>query len=188
MVSALPADFYQLLRPIPAVGQDIEFTGNGKLKVLDHLLGHRDFSLETAAAFGPSGVIELCPEGEERSFIEQGGQHPLVAKEIGQVLGMVFMPGTSRDLLAGLLHEGIVHQKKEGRVGFNPEGLEEAHKGDRKNFLHRPGIFSQKASKTGEGALQEGAAEGSNQRGGMSFLSQLDEADHKGGEKFKRRA
>jgi len=149
MVSPLPADFYQFLSPIPAVGQDVEFTGDGKLKVLDHFLCHRDFGLEAAASFDSSGVVEFSPEREKRGFIEEGRQHPLVAKEIGQVLGMVFMPGASGDLLAGLFHEGIIHQKKEGGVSFDPEGVEEAGKGDRKNFLHCPGIFSQETGETG---------------------------------------
>ena len=112
----------------------------------------------------------------------------MVAKDVGQVLGMVFMPSTSRDLLAGFLHEGIIHQKKEDRVGFDAEGMKETLPGDFPNFLPCPGVISQKAGETGEGSFMKRAPKDSNQGGSMGFLPELDKADHKCGEELVRGA
>jgi hypothetical protein len=187
MIPTSAADFRQFLGPIPAVGQDIEFAGKREPKVLEHPLRHSDFGLETATSFGPSGMIEPGSKGQKGVFIEQSRKHPLVAKDVGHILGMIFMPSTPGDLLPGLLHEGVIHQKKEDGVGFDSQGVEESVEGDLPNFLRRPSVLSQKAGKTGKRSLQKMPAEGANQGGGMSFFAQLDETDDKRGEELARR-
>ncbi len=187
MVTQLPTDLNQLLGPIPAVGQEIELAGHGKFEILKHLLGHAYFGLKATASLDLLGMIEPSPEGQERGFIEQSREHPLMAKDVGQILGMIFIPGTPWNLFARFFHDRIIQEKKEERTGLNPQGVKELMQSRLQDLLHRPGVLSQKTGETGKRSLQEGTTKGLNHGRGVNLLAQLDEADNKRGEELERR-
>jgi hypothetical protein len=101
---------------------------------------------------------------------------------------MILMPTPSRDLLARLLDEGVVHDKKEDIPDPNPQPLEELMQGGFRNLLHGPDILSQESSETGEGSVQKRKAKGLNHGGRVGFFTQLDKADDKRGEDFERKS
>jgi hypothetical protein len=78
-----------------------------------------------------------------------------MAQDAGHVLSMILMPTPSRDLLARLLDEGVVHDKKEDIPDPNPQPLEELMQGGFRNLLHGPDILSQESSEAGEGSVQK---------------------------------
>jgi hypothetical protein len=124
MVTPCSTELSQRLSPIPAICQKIDFTGDREAKRLKHLFDQEDFGSKRAASFGPFRVIEVGPEGQKEVSIKEGKQDPLVAKDMGFVCSL-FMPGTSGHLPACLLSNGIIHDKKEGRMGFDPQMMEE---------------------------------------------------------------
>ena len=97
MVAIITARQSQFLRPIPAVGQNIEVAGPGQVQTLEDLFRQGDFRLEASASFGPFGMIEAGRQRQESLFIQERRQDPLVAKDIGQVLGMILIPTASGD-------------------------------------------------------------------------------------------
>ena len=119
MIAIIPTSLSQLFRPIPAVGQNIEFAGNGQAQALKHPFDQSDFRMETSASVGPLGVVEPGPQGQDRLFIEERRQNPLVAEDISQVLGMILIPSATGNLLPRFLDNRIVHKKKDDRAGFN---------------------------------------------------------------------
>lgn len=134
MIASAPADSNQLLCPIPAIGDDIEFARTRKLKISDHLLGHGNFGMEPAASLDTLSMIEPGPKGQEIVSVKQGRKDPLVAKDIGHIFRMIFVPGATGDLFSTLLSDRIVDNEKDHTTGFDSEGLEEPAQGD----LHQP--------------------------------------------------
>jgi hypothetical protein len=133
-------------------------------------------------------MVKLGPKGEEEVFIEQSRKDPLMAKDIGHLVGMVFMPSASRHLLSRLLRQGIVNHEKEDGVGFDLKGFKKVFHGHPNQFFLVPDIIGQKPGKTGEGSLPGRSDKGLNGRGSMGFLTQLDKPNHVGTKKLKRRA
>jgi len=82
MVVITPAKQGQFLTPIPAIGQNVELAGHGQAQALKDLLGQGDLGVETSAPFGSLGVIEPGPQGQDRLFIEERRQNPLVPEDI----------------------------------------------------------------------------------------------------------
>ena len=162
MVTTLSTKLDQFFRPIPAVHQYIELTRKRKVEYSEDPFGQGDFCLKGTPSSASLGVIELGPEGQEKVLIEQGREHPLVAKDIGHVLSMIFIPATSWDLLAGLLGKGIIHDKKEDRMGFDPQGMKELMQGDFCNLLQGPDVLPQESGEAGEGPVQKRPTEGLN--------------------------
>lgn len=146
MVTPCSTELSQRLSPIPAICQKIDFTGDREAKSLKHLFDQEDFGSKRAASFGPFRVIEVGPEGQKEVFIEESKEDPLVAKDMGFV-GSLFMPGTSGHLLACLLGNGVIHDKKEDRMGFDPQLMEELGQSDLCDLFHGPDILSQESSK-----------------------------------------
>jgi hypothetical protein len=124
MVTPCSTELSQRLSPIPAICQKIDFTGDREAKRLKHLFDQEDFGSKRAASFGPFRVIEVGPEGQKEVSIKEGKQDPLVTKDMGFVCSL-FMPGTSGHLPACLLSNGVIHDKKEDRMGFDPQMMEE---------------------------------------------------------------
>lgn len=124
MVTMLSADLSQWLRPIPSICQKIDFTRDRETETLKYLFGQGDFGLERAASFASFEVIEFGPKGQKEVLIKESKKDPLVAKDMG-FARPVFMPGTSWNLLSRLLGNGVIHDKKEYRMGFDPQIMEE---------------------------------------------------------------
>jgi hypothetical protein len=146
MVTPCATELSQRFSPIPAICQKIDFTGDRETKRLKHLFDQEDFGSKRAASLGPFRVIEMSPEGQKEVFIEESKQNPLVAKDMGFVCSL-FMPGTPGHLLACLLGNGVIHDKKEDRMGFDPQMIKELGQSDLRNLLHGPDILSQESSK-----------------------------------------
>ena len=111
-----------------------------------------------------------------------------MAKDIGHVLGMILVPPTAWNLFPCLLNQGVIHDKKEDIPGRDPQGPKELTQGNLRKFLHRPNALAQKSSEAAERSAQEGMGKGLDHGGRMDFFAQLDEADDKGREEFKRRS
>src|SRR4030042_4674948 len=109
MIATLSTDLSQRFGPVPAIGQDIELTRDRQCKDSKDLLSQGDFGLKGAATPRSFRVIELGPQGEEKVFVEQSREDPLMAKDIGHVLGMILMPTTARNLLTCLFNKGVIH-------------------------------------------------------------------------------
>ena len=63
MVATLSTDMNQSFRPVPTIGQEVEFTRDGKPKSFDNLFGQSNFSLKITTSFSPLGMIESGPQG-----------------------------------------------------------------------------------------------------------------------------
>lgn len=185
MVAMTPAKQAQFFTPVPAIGQNLEFAGNRQAQALKNLLSQGDFRLEESAAFGPFGVVEPGPQGQDRWFIEEGRQNPLVAEDVGQILGMILIPTASGDLLSRLLDNRVVQEKKDDGAGFNLEGMKEFAESRSQDLIHGPGILSEEPGETGEGSGKEGARQRLDHRGGVPFFSQLDETHEEGRKEFE---
>ena len=70
-----------------------------------------------------------------------------MAKDIGHVLSMVFMPATSWDMVAGLVNERIIDDKKENRSGRKSPNMEELIQRCLGHLLHGPTVLSKKSGK-----------------------------------------
>jgi hypothetical protein len=99
-------------------------------------------------------MIQFGPEGQKKVLVEQGKEDPLVAKDIS-LLSMISMPGTSGNLFACLLKNRVVHDKKEHRMGFDPQGMEELLQGDSSHLLHGPDILSKESGETGQRPMKK---------------------------------
>jgi hypothetical protein len=146
MVTPCSTELSQRLPPIPAVCQKIDFTGDREAKRLKHLFDQEDFGSKRAASFGPFRVIEMSPEGQKEVLIKESKKDPLMAKDMGFVCSL-FMPGAAGHLLACLLGNGVIHDKKEDRMGFDPQMMEELGQSDLCDLFHGPDILSQESSK-----------------------------------------
>jgi len=188
MIATFSTDQNQRFGPVPAISQDIELTGDRQCKGSEDLLSHGDFGLKGAATPRPFRMIELGPQGQKKIFEEQGREDPLMAKDIGHVLGMILMPPTAGNLLACLFNQAIIHDKKEDIPGGDPQGLEELMEGGLCNLFHRPNALAQESSEAGEGSSQERTSKGLDHGRSVDFFPQLDETDDKGREDFERRS
>jgi hypothetical protein len=146
MITPCSTELSQGFPPIPAICQKIDFTGDWEAKGLKHPFDQEDFGLKRAASFGSFRVIEVGPEGQKKILIEESKEDPLVAKDMGFVCSL-FMPGATGHLLACFLGDSVIHDKKEDRMGFDPQVMEELGQSDLRNFFHGPDILSQESSK-----------------------------------------
>ena len=185
MVAVTPTKQGQFLTPVPAIGQNIEFTSHGQAQALKDLLGQGDFGLEGSATFRPLGMIKTGPQGQDRLFIEERRQNPLVAEDMGQVMGMILIPSTAGELFPGFLNNRIVQEKKDDRTGFNLKGMEELMQSRSQDLIHGPGILSEEAGETRERSGKERARQRLDHGGGVPFFPQLDETHDEGGKEFK---
>ncbi len=103
-----------------------------------------------------------------------------MAKDIGHVLSMVFMPATSWDVASCLVNERIIDNKKENRLGRNSQDTEELLQRRLGHLLYSPTVLSQKSGKAREGSMQEGRRKGLHHGRSMNFFAQLDETDDEG--------
>lgn len=133
-------------------------------------------------------MIELGPQGQEKLFIEQGRKDPLMAKDIGHGLGIILMPPTAGDLLARLLNQRVIEDKKNDIPDTHPQCLKELIKGGLGEGFHRPKVLSQESSKAREGAVQKRMGKALNHGRRVNLSSQLDEADDKTRKEFKGRS
>ena len=76
-----------------------------------------------------------------------------MAKDIGHILGMIFMPSTPGDLVACFLDQGIIDNKKEDGVGFNSQNPKELVQGGLDHLFHGPEVLSQEAGEAGKRAV-----------------------------------
>lgn len=146
MIPPCSTDLSQRLSPIPAVCQKIDFTGDREAKTLKHLFNQLNFGSKGAASFISFRVIEVGPEGQKEVLIKERKEHPLVAEDMG-FARPVFMPGTSGHLSACLFGDGVIHDKKEGRMGIDSQMMEELGQSDLCDVFHGPDVFSKEASK-----------------------------------------
>jgi len=146
MITPFSTELSQRLSPIPAICQKIDFTGDREVKRLKHLFDQEDFGSKRAASFSAFWVIEMSPEGQKEVMIKESKEDPLMAKDMGFVCSL-FMPGTSGHLSACLLGNGVIHDKKEDRMGFDPQMIEELGQSDLGDLFHGPDILSQESSK-----------------------------------------
>jgi hypothetical protein len=146
MVTPGATELSQRLSPIPAICQKIDFTGDWEAKRLKHLFDQEDFGSKRAASFGPFRVIQMSPEGQKEVLIKESKEDPLMAKDMGFVCSL-FMPGATGHRLTCLLSNGVIHDKKEDRMGFDPQMMEELGQSDLRDLFHGPDILSQESSK-----------------------------------------
>jgi len=189
MIATLSTDLNQRFGPVPAIGQEINLARDRQCKGSDDLLSQGDFSLKRTAPPRPFRMIKLGPQGQKKIFAEQGREDPLMAKNIGHVLGMILMPTTAWNLLACLFSKRVIHDKKEDIPDSNPQRLKESMQSGPRDLLHSPTVFSQEPGKVGERRMgQDRMNKGSYHGGSVNFFPQLDETDDKGREEFKRRS
>jgi len=81
------------------------------------------------------------PQGQDRMFIEERRQNPLMAEDISQVLGMILMPGAAGDLFPRFLDNRVVQEKKDDGRGLNLEGMKEFVDRHSQDFIQGPGFF-----------------------------------------------
>jgi len=153
MISLLTTGLSEIFRPIPSIRQEIDFTRDGELKLSQDLFSHGHFGLKPSTTLRPFRVVEVGPKGKEKVFIQQSRKDPLMSEDVGQILGMIFMPATSGDLFAGLLGQGIIDQEKEDRIRFDLKGTEKMFQGGFDQLFLVPDIGDQKPGKTGQGSL-----------------------------------
>ena len=108
-----------------------------------------------------------------------------MAKDVGHILSMIFMPGTPRDFLACLLDQGVIDNKEQDRLGFDSQGREELMQSDFDNLFHSPDVLPQEPGETGEGSVEKGARNRLNHRRRVDFFAQLNEAHNEGREHFE---
>jgi hypothetical protein len=108
-----------------------------------------------------------------------------MAKDIGHILSMIFMPGTPRDFLACLLDQGVIDNKEQDRLGFDSQGREELMQSGFDNLFHSPDVLPQEPGETGEGSVKKGTRNRLNHRRRVNFFAQLNEAHNEGREHFE---
>ena len=111
-----------------------------------------------------------------------------MAEDIGQVLGMIFIPAAAGDLLPCFLNNRVVQEKKDDGAGFNLEGMEESMESRSQDLIHVPGILSEEPGETGERSGKERERQGLYPGGGVPIFPQLDEAHDEEIKEFERGA
>jgi len=187
MVTPCSTQLSQRLSPIPAICQKIDFTGDRETKSLKHLFDQEDFGSKRAASLGSFRVIEMSPEGQKEVSIQESKQDPLVTKDVG-FTGSIFMPSTAGHLLACLLDQRVIHDKKESRMGFDPQMIEELGQGDLCDLFHGPDVLSEESCEAGKRPVKKGVCEGLDHGGGMGLFARLKKADNIGRENLERRS
>lgn len=187
MITPCSTELGQGLSPIPAICQEIDFTGDRKTKRLKHLFDQEDFGSKRAASLGSFRVIEMGPEGQKEVSIQESKQDPLMTKDVGST-GSVFMPSTSGYPLACLLDQGIIHDKKESRVGFDLQMTEELGQSDLCNLSRSPDVLPEKSCEARKRSAKEGLGEGLDHGRGMGLFARLKKADNIGRENLERRS
>jgi hypothetical protein len=124
-------------------------------------------------------VINFGPEKREKVLAEFGREDPLIAKDIGHVLSMIFIPGASGNSLSRLLDDGILDDEKEGGMGLDAQHVKESLQSRFHNLLHRPSALSREPGEAGKRSRQESNIQRSNYRTGVSLFAQLDKANDK---------
>ena len=99
-----------------------------------------------------------------------------MAKDIGHILSMIFMPSTPGGFLTCLRDQGVIDNKEEDRLGVNSQGIEKLVQGGLDNLFHSPDVLPQKSGETGEGSVKKGTGKGLNHRRGVNLFAQLNEA------------
>jgi len=188
MVAITPAKPGQFLTPVPAIGQNVEPAGPRQAQALKDLLGQADFRVETSTSFGPLGMVEPAPQGQDRMFIEERRQNPLMAEDMSQVLGMILMPGAAGDLFPRFLDNRVVQEKKDDGRGLNLEGMKEFVDRHSQDFIQGPGILSEEPGEAAKRSGKEGTGQGLDHGRGVPFFPQLNEAHDEGRKDFERRA
>jgi len=188
MVAITPTKEGQFLTPVPAIGQNVELADHGQVQALKDFFGQADLGVETSASFDSLGMVEPGPQGQDRLFIEEGRQNPLLAEDISQVLGMILIPSAAGDLLPRFLDNRVVQEKKDDGAGFNLEGMKEFMDSRSQDLIHSPGILSKEPGEAGEGSGEKRARQRLDHGGGVPFFAQLDEAHDEGRKEFERRA
>jgi hypothetical protein len=187
MVTPGSTELSQRLSPIPAICQKIDFTGGWKAKGLKHLFDQEDFGSKRAASLGSFRVIEMGPEGQKEVSIQESKQDPLVTKDMGST-GSVFMPGASGHLLTCLLDQSVIHDKKESRMGFDPQMMEELGQSDLCDLFHGPDVLSEEPCEAGKRPVKKGLGQGLDQRRSMGLFARLEKADDIRRENLERRS
>jgi len=149
MIATRPTDFDQCFRPVPTIGQHVEFTRDRESKLFKDSFRQVNLRLEVTTSLGRFRVIEFGPEGEKKVLIEQSKEDPLVAKDIG-FLSMISVPGTSGNLFSCLLGNRVIHDKKDDGMGFDPQGMEELFQSGLGHFLHGPDVLSKESGEAGQ--------------------------------------
>lgn len=147
MITIPPTEFSQILCPIPAIHEEIEFAGAGKVKRVDDLFSQADLGLKGTTSLGAFWMIELSPQGHEKISIQKSRDNPLVTEDRGHLLGMILIPGTSRNLFSRFSNEGIINKKKDDRLGFDMQGMEELIQGNLCDLFHRPEVLPKETGK-----------------------------------------
>ena len=65
MVAITSAKQGQFLAPVPAIGQKVEFAGQGQAEALKDLLGQVDFRVKRSASFNSLGMVEPGSQGQD---------------------------------------------------------------------------------------------------------------------------
>jgi hypothetical protein len=65
MIAARPADLDQGLRPVPTIGQYVEFTRDGEVELLDDSFGQLNLCSEVATSLRSLRMIEFSVKGQE---------------------------------------------------------------------------------------------------------------------------
>ena len=99
-----------------------------------------------------------------------------MAKDVGHILSMIFMPSTARDFLACLGDQGVIDNKEQDRLGLDSQGTEELMQSGLDNLFHSPDVLPQESGETGEGSVEKGNRKGLNHRRGVNLFAQLNEA------------
>ena len=99
-----------------------------------------------------------------------------MAKDVGHILSMIFVPGTPRDFFPCLLDQGVIDNKEEDRLGVNAQGIEKLVQGGLDNLFHSPDVLPQESGETGEGSVKKGIGKGLNHRRSVNLFAQLNEA------------
>ncbi len=185
MITPCSTGLGQRFSPIPAICQKIDFTGDREVKTLKHLFDQVNFGSKGAASFGSFRVIEVGPEGQKKVSIKERKQNPLVAEDVGFARS-VFMPGASGHPSACLFGQGVIHDKKEDRMCFDSQMMEELGQSDLCDLFHGPDILSEESCEARKRPTKKGVCEGLDHGGSMGFFARLNEADDKGRENLKR--
>ena len=103
-----------------------------------------------------------------------------MAKDVGHILSMIFMPGAPRDFFPCLLDQGVIDNKEQNRLSIDSQGRKELMQSGLDNLFHCPDVLAQEPGETGEGSMKKGPRNRLNHRRGVDFFAQLTEAHNEG--------
>jgi hypothetical protein len=86
------------------------------------------------------------------------------------------------------LDKGVIHDKKESRMGFDLQMIEELGQSNLCDLFHGPDILSEESGEARKRAAKKGVGEGLDHGGGMGFFARLNKADDIGRENLERRS